>query len=70
MLNELKKRHNLSNEVLAVLLNIPADWIAEIMNGQRKLHKNKLKELKKSLKGIENEPEQNLHKVDSQTPEE
>ena len=70
MLNELKKRYNLSNEVLAVLLNIPADWIDEIMNGQRKLHKNKLKELKKSLKGIENEPEQNLHEVDLQAPEE
>lgn len=50
-LERIKDQQNLTNKQLAVLLNIPVAWVAEILAGKRKLHKQKIKQLKKSIKG-------------------
>ena len=54
-IERIKEQQNLTNEQLAVLLNIPVPWVTEILEGKRKLHKHKLKQLKKSIKGAKHE---------------
>lgn len=51
LLEQIKEQQGLTNEQLAVLLNIPVAWMTEILEGKRKLHKHKIKQLKKSIKG-------------------
>lgn len=54
-LERIREQQNLTNEQLAVLLNIPTAWVTEILAGKRKLHKHKIKQLKKSIKGAKHE---------------
>ena len=48
LVKAIMKRHHLTRVQTAVLLNIPVKWLDEILAGKRKLHKNKLKQLKES----------------------